>query len=64
MTQSNLVRAANLVKSFKQVAVDQSASHIRTVGVRDYLEGILQSLHPTLKKAGHAVASTAIRSCR
>src|SRR4029079_10390509 len=31
MAESNLVRAANLVKSFKQVAVDQSTSYIRTV---------------------------------
>ncbi len=55
MTQSNLVRAANLVKSFKQVAVDQSTISIRSVDVRDYLDGILQSLHPTLKTRGHAV---------
>ncbi len=55
MTQSNLMRAANLVKSFKQVAVDQSTLSIRSVDVREYLEGILQSLHPSLKKAGHRV---------
>jgi signal transduction histidine kinase len=55
MAESNLVRAANLVKSFKQVAVDQSSSSIRAVGVRGYLEGTLQSLLPALRKAGHRV---------
>lgn len=55
MTQTNLMRAANMVRSFKQVAVDQSTVSIRTVGVRDYLEGILQSLHPILKQHGHLV---------
>ena len=56
MAQNNMNRAADLVRSFKQVAVDQSTSNIRSVGVRDYLGGILQSLHPTLKKHGHEVA--------
>jgi C4-dicarboxylate-specific signal transduction histidine kinase len=55
LVESNLFRAANLVKSFKQVAVDQSTSGIRTVAVREYLEGTLQSLHPTLRKTRHTV---------
>jgi len=50
MVAQNLKRAANLVQSFKQVAVDQSTSDIRTVLVREYLEGTLASLHPVLRK--------------
>lgn len=56
MAEVNMHRAANLVKTFKQVAVDQSTSHIRTVPVREYLEGTLLSLHPLLRKCGHRVA--------
>jgi len=55
MVETNLVRAARLVRNFKQVAVDQSTIHFRSVAVREYLDAILQSLHPTLRQAGHAV---------
>lgn len=55
MVESNLVRAARLVRNFKQVAVDQSTIHFRSVVVREYLDAILQSLHPTLRKTGHKV---------
>ncbi|MEO6065812.1 MAG: GAF domain-containing sensor histidine kinase [Lysobacterales bacterium] len=55
MVETNLVRAARLVRNFKQVAVDQSTIHFRSVGVREYLDAILQSLHPTLRKTGHKV---------
>jgi signal transduction histidine kinase len=52
---SNLHRAAELIRSFKQVAVDQSAQERRTFPVKDYLEGILLSLRPQLKKTRHTV---------
>lgn len=52
---SNLNRALELVQSFKQVAVDQSSSERREFFVRDYLEEVLLSLGPELKKAGHLV---------
>jgi len=55
MAESNLARAAQLVKSFKQVAVDQSATGIRTIVLRPHLESILQSLQPSVKKAGHRI---------
>jgi C4-dicarboxylate-specific signal transduction histidine kinase len=55
MAEVNLNRAANLVRTFKQVAVDQSTSHIRTVPVREYLEGTLLSLSPIIRKGGHRV---------
>jgi len=47
--QSNLVRAANLVKSFKQVAVDQSSEHIREFNIREYIDEILLSLKNRFK---------------
>ncbi len=46
----NLQIAANLVSSFKQVAVDQSSEALRTFKFKDYLHAILMSLHPELKQ--------------
>lgn len=47
---SNLNRAAELIQSFKQVAVDQSSSEYRSFPVRQYLQEVLLSLKPKLKK--------------
>ena len=46
----NLQRAAELIQSFKQVAVDQASSERRQFGLRTYLEEIFVSLGPRLKK--------------
>jgi PAS domain S-box-containing protein len=51
----NLQRADKLVKSFKQVAVDQSSEQRRTIDLGAYLDEILTSLHPALKKTRHEV---------
>jgi signal transduction histidine kinase len=55
MTETNLQRAAALVKTFKQVAVDQVNPVLRRFVVRDYLESSLQSLRPKLRQGGHEV---------
>ena len=47
---SNIKRAAGLVNSFKQVAVDRSYDHIRRIDFRGYIEEIVQSLYPQWKK--------------
>jgi len=46
---TNTQRAAALVRSFKQVAVDQSADDIRSFNLRRYLDEVLLSLQPKLK---------------
>ena len=46
----NLRRASDLIRSFKQVAVDRSTEQRRTFRLRDYLEEVLLSLRPHLKK--------------
>jgi signal transduction histidine kinase len=46
----NLERASELVKSFKQVAVDQSNLEKRSFVVKKYLEEILIALKPKLQK--------------
>ncbi len=51
----NLRRAAELVKSFKQVAVDQTSEERREVQLREYLGEIILSLRPRLKKTRHKI---------
>jgi signal transduction histidine kinase len=46
---TNTQRAAALVRSFKQVAVDQSSGDIRSFNMRNYLNEVLLSLQPKLK---------------
>lgn len=48
----NLDRAAQLVSSFKQVAVDQMTEEHRSFLLRAYLEEVVQSLSANLRKAG------------
>jgi len=51
----NLQRADRLVKSFKQVAVDQSSEERRVVDLGVCLGEILTTLGPSLKKTPHRV---------
>ena len=46
----NLDKAASLVRSFKQVAVDQSSEEKRKFNLYDYLNEILSSIHSVTKK--------------
>jgi signal transduction histidine kinase len=52
---SNLNRAADLIRSFKEVAVDQSNEARRSFRVKDYINNVLLSLRPQLKKTAHNV---------
>ena len=52
---ANLERSNELVQSFKQVAVDQSSEARRTFAVREYLDDILRSLRPSLKRTPHLI---------
>lgn len=55
MTLTNLNRAAELIQSFKQVAVDQSSGSKRSFNVKLYLEEVLLQLSPQLKNTSHRV---------
>lgn len=55
MILSNLRRASDLIRSFKQVAVDRSTEERRTFPLRSYLEEVLLSLRPHLKKTAITV---------
>lgn len=49
----NLERAAGLISSFKQVAVDQSNDSLRQFNMQQLLNEVVLSLRPNLKKTQH-----------
>jgi signal transduction histidine kinase len=51
----NLNRAAQLVQSFKQVAVDQVSEQQRRFALKEYLHEVVLSLKPQLKNTHHQV---------
>ncbi len=55
MIIANLHRAAELIESFKKVAVDQTSQDRRVFNLRSYLDEILLSIKPTLKKSPHRI---------
>ena len=52
---SNIQRAAELIQSFKQVAVDQTSEARRSFELGAYLHDVVHSLSPLLKRATHHV---------
>lgn len=58
LLMANLSRAGDLIQSFKQVAVDQVILERRTFRVKEYLEEVLASLSPNLKKTSHTLTVT------
>jgi PAS domain S-box-containing protein len=59
---ANLHRASDLIKSFKQVAVDQSSEDTRSFNLLGYIDDVLISLHPKLKRTKHHVEVTGDRN--
>ena len=51
----NMQRAAELISSFKQIAVDQSRVTRRKFNLKQYIEEILISLRPRISKTAHTV---------
>ncbi len=58
MIMSNLDKAANLIQGFKGVAVDQAGEGRRLFNLRQYLDEIMLSLRPELKRTKHEVVLT------
>ncbi|MBV8169457.1 MAG: ATP-binding protein [Alphaproteobacteria bacterium] len=56
LVNANIFRAAQLIQSFKRVAADQASEQRRSFELKEYLNEVLISLHPELKKRPHAVA--------
>ncbi|TFE23320.1 sensor histidine kinase [Cohnella luojiensis] len=55
MIQTNLFRASELIRSFKQIAVDRSIETKRRFMIKEYIKEVLISLQPNLKKTKHQV---------
>jgi signal transduction histidine kinase len=55
LLDNNLQRASELISSFKQVAVDQASDAIRDINLKRYIEDLIQSLQPQLKKTQHQI---------
>jgi signal transduction histidine kinase len=56
MILANLQRASELIQSFKQVAVDQASSERRRFDLGEYLNEVMLSLGPKLRRTPHVVA--------
>jgi signal transduction histidine kinase len=52
---TNIDRASVLIQSFKQVAVDQTGEPQRNFDLATFLQQLIRSLVPDLRKAGHPV---------
>lgn len=55
MIFANLDRASELIRSFKMVAADQVSGTRRSFNVKDYIDEVLLSLRPKLKKTRHRI---------
>ncbi len=55
-TAKNLERADLLIRSFKQISVDQTTEDKRKFNVKEYLEELLLSLNPLFKNTPHRVS--------
>lgn len=55
LLHSNLVRASELTRSFKEVAVDQTIDDKRSFDLCAYIEEILISLNPKLRNTRHHI---------
>lgn len=55
MLLSNMRRAAELIQSFKQVAVDQASKERRKFMMKDYMTEILVSLNSKFKRSKHSI---------
>ena len=52
---NNLHRASELINSFKHIAVDQTSDKIRIINIANYIDEIIQSLHPKVRKTSHCI---------
>ncbi len=55
---TNLNRAAEQISNFKLVAVDQTSERKREINLYDYINMVIQSLSPAIKRARHQIEVT------
>ena len=56
LMSGNLSRAAELIRSFKHVAVDQASAELRRFDLKTYLNEVVTSLGPRLRTTPHRVS--------
>lgn len=59
MLLENMQRAANLISSFKRVAVDQTTEELRSLYISQYFNEVLRSLYHTVKNTEADIKITA-----
>ncbi|WP_165873478.1 ATP-binding protein [Parasulfuritortus cantonensis] len=64
MAQANLVRAANLIQSFKRTSVDQTSDAKRVYDMKELLQDVLYMLHNYLKRLPITVHTECPRQLR
>ena len=52
---ANMERAATLIQSFKDVAVDQTSEERRTFRLKAYIDEVLSNLGPMLRRSEHSI---------
>ncbi|HWU97944.1 MAG TPA: AAA family ATPase [Oxalicibacterium sp.] len=52
---ANMERAATLIQSFKDVAVDQTSEERRTFRLKGYIDEVLSNLGPMLRRSEHSM---------
>lgn len=62
MVEENLHRASRLIRSFKEVAVDQTADDVREIVLKEYIDHVVTSLSPKLRNRPVQVLTDAIDS--
>ncbi|MEI6985406.1 MAG: PAS-domain containing protein [Rhodospirillaceae bacterium] len=55
LMSTNLNRAADLIRSFKQVAVDQASDELRHFDLGTYIDEVITSLGPHLRTTNHKI---------
>ena len=55
LMSANLSRAAELIRSFKQIAVDQASAELRRFDLKTYIDEVVTSLGPRLRTTPHRV---------
>lgn len=53
IVERNLIRSTQLIKTFKQLSIDQHSQDARSINICGYVDEILLSLKPRLKRAKH-----------
>lgn len=56
IVMENLLKSAEMVTNFKTVAVDTSSEKIRHFNLHDYLNTVISSLSPELRKTRHQIS--------